>query len=831
MNNVDLFEFNFVDRKEQKKKINDIFSGEKFKNIIWIYGKHGVGKSYFINHITKEIPKEDLVHIELKMEEQSTNCMQLILEKIGEVTGKSFLSFFQRNYKIVTKLVQGIVCSIIENTTKLDMSSLSDALLDSTKIFTNNTNQQQNNIKLIISYIDTILLIQDLIIVVDNFSLCDMHSFELLTSLLQYYSASKEKRICFILCTSHEESYTNIEYQLQEKVELEPIEIKPFDDYKYFNDILITKFNLATTKPHTIKQIFEFCQGYPERLKTFIHMLYSNGGITFSESSDRATWKNEAVEKIIYNECYEYKIKDLPYIQQFVLYIIVEFQKILSLDILADLVDYLRHKNNFIIVNFSKQDILTAVLELKQNGIVTIYHENTKYYVKLEHDLKYYSFKAQFAEDPMMPRINGIFFEYIIQKKEILLNQEFSKKDIAKLLAWHSYYGQVTNWVRYNLEYGNFQYENGDYLEANEVFCRLEKCWDIFSNEQKIIIANCFFYTGKYLQAKIILESATQIATDKAFDYYILLAQVNNMLLNKEVAVTIIDNELLDYCLNESQWLIAQNLKQRILSNIENKRGEAREIFDDIKKNISAYTKKSALYGKFLMGTIEFYRGVIAEEDLKKAEDIAVKTDNQYLLAILYTNKGFHEFWRGNIELAKKNFQESQNKLSLLRIHEISYPLNNLGVCYMMEGEIDNAINCFQLGLLWNQSKYVEITLKTLLMTCYAIKENDSCFLLMEELQRLLYNSFITDISIHLKVTFSIGFVHKRYGDIGQYDEYKEKAFKIALKYPSTTLPFIWFENYDVNIEKYISTHIEKEKYRFFHSARFEPWLVTLNHD
>ncbi len=187
MTNVDLFNFTFVDRIEQKQKVTDTLNGKILKNIIWIYGQHGVGKSYFVNHIIKEVPKEFLVHIDLKAEDQSINCAKLLLEEIDCVTKESFVSFFQKNYKVISKLIQGVVCSVVENITKIDINSLCESVLDSGKIFIDNANQQQGSLKLITRYIDSILSTQNLLIVIDDFSLCDSRSFHLIMSLLQYY--------------------------------------------------------------------------------------------------------------------------------------------------------------------------------------------------------------------------------------------------------------------------------------------------------------------------------------------------------------------------------------------------------------------------------------------------------------------------------------------------------------------------------------------------------------------------------------------------------------------------------------------------------------------
>ena len=66
-------EFTFIDRKEHRKKADEGFCGKIYKNIIWVYGKHGVGKSYFINHIIADVPDENVVHVEFNKPKKNTN--------------------------------------------------------------------------------------------------------------------------------------------------------------------------------------------------------------------------------------------------------------------------------------------------------------------------------------------------------------------------------------------------------------------------------------------------------------------------------------------------------------------------------------------------------------------------------------------------------------------------------------------------------------------------------------------------------------------------------------------------------------------------------------
>lgn len=53
MNTPDLFDFSFVDREREQKIFNNYMS-EPNKSVLWVDGKHGVGKTQFIKHAMKQ---------------------------------------------------------------------------------------------------------------------------------------------------------------------------------------------------------------------------------------------------------------------------------------------------------------------------------------------------------------------------------------------------------------------------------------------------------------------------------------------------------------------------------------------------------------------------------------------------------------------------------------------------------------------------------------------------------------------------------------------------------------------------------------------------------
>lgn len=216
-----------------------------------------------------------------------------------------------------------------------------------------------------------------------------------------------------------------------------------------------------------------------------------------------------------------------------------------------------------------------------------------------------------------------------------------------------------------------------------------------------------------------------------------------------------------------------------------------------------------------------------------------INENNQLMIAELNVNRGFDLFWQGNINDAKQKFKDAINIFERVRIHELSYALNNYANCQMMQGDFDNAISSLRRAIMFNKSKYTDIVLKTHLMVCYAISGNKNYLRLFGELEQFIIDNRNSklDISVYLKVIYSLGFIQEVCGN-----ECEEKLSKCSVNYTTCaigllnnydhdTLPYIWFKDWNQNVEKDIAQKLNHDDYMNFFNYRFEPWLLTITHD
>ena len=307
--------------------------------------------------------------------------------------------------------------------------------------------------------------------------------------------------------------------------------------------------------------------------------------------------------------------------------------------------------------------------------------------------------------------------------------------------------------------------------------------------------------------------------------------------MQKSESINIL-NYMLKYYQTDFEQMNVLDMKQRILSNIESERINAKAIFDELLIRYKQ-SKNEKLYHDFLISSMEYYRGDTVQNNFDILENIYLMNDNQLMLAELDLNRGFDFFWQGKIDKAKDKFKSSMKVFERIRIHEISYALNNYANCLMMEGDFESAISSIRRALMFNESEYTEKTLKTHLMVCYAIINNDNYYRLFSELEQYIIenkNSRL-DISLYLKITYALGFVQEIAGNeknnkslFKNSDDYTSESLNIANNYDSNTLPYLWFKDWRNDVEQDIKQRID-EKYQDFYDYRFEPWLLTITHD
>lgn len=271
-------------------------------------------------------------------------------------------------------------------------------------------------------------------------------------------------------------------------------------------------------------------------------------------------------------------------------------------------------------------------------------------------------------------------------------------------------------------------------------------------------------------------------------------------------------------------------MKQRILTNMNCSRFSAQAAFEEAKKTIREKYKNKLEYADFLQSSIEYYRGEIAQKDLDTAQQIILENEDSGRMGAVYLNRGFDFFWQGDMKNAQDLFEKAKENFQNTKMHEVTYAFNNLASCHIMNDHIDEAIQCIHSGLLWGPSLYAEIVLKTQLLICLALKNDKDYVDIVKELIDFIEKDEKKDISILIKVNYNIGFAYKCMSRNIDASFHNNKAYELAQKTNRNALPYLWIKDFDEDIEKDVRRRVSREYYLFY-QQRFEPWLLTIDHN
>lgn len=93
-----LFDFSFVDRNKESK-IFDAFMYENEKNILWIDGNRGVGKTTFVKYNMQKYKQYKIGYFNIKNDVTSQEVLEDFIKYIDSISETDFISFFKKNFK------------------------------------------------------------------------------------------------------------------------------------------------------------------------------------------------------------------------------------------------------------------------------------------------------------------------------------------------------------------------------------------------------------------------------------------------------------------------------------------------------------------------------------------------------------------------------------------------------------------------------------------------------------------------------------------------------------------------------------------------------------
>ncbi len=816
MTNKELSNFKFVNRTTARKTANTYLHNNQ-KSILAVFGKNKVGKDYFIDQLEKE--NKRLTFISFDFKDIYINPIKYILETLYKRNNNEFMLFVKKNYK---KIINNST-TIIDLICKTDFSKIFNCLNDVGCTFVNSEQYQESPIRVICKYIKETATYENAVFVFKNLTDCEkvyVHNlFEIIATVYEF----DELNIRFIL-SFDEDIYNDKDFfgEHLEKFHYIPLNIERFDDSKFFLEILKDIFDITAKNKNYLEHLFKVCEGYPGELKSILNKAYKISCQSF-EGQANIFFDESLIEKAIKLTKGNFTLNPLEkIILTIVLFVECEF----SYEQLLNIISFVLKGLHIVDLEISVEKTLQNLLFEKQLLEYDYLPNNNFQRIKFDSNSNQDIYISVCQSDKIFPQLSNYILLYIKDNESLFIK---NMDNYYANLAFFSWKAQSIDWIETNYQVGLYFFDKNELSLSENIFLRITNFIINLAPQQIYKMLLCFYNTGNY---RVAFEIVSNKSTEniKQYDYLLLKIKILNINMKKNEAICLIDTMLTEkkYSKHTERLL---DLKQRILSNIRERRAEAKIIFDHL---LADYLKGEFAYNDFLISSMEYYRGNCVQQNFAILEKKYKKSENYLMLGELLTNKGFDLFWQGKIQKAMDAFSESIKILELLRIHETSYTLNNYANCLMMLGDYETAIKNLNSALVFNESSYAKVTIKTNLMVCYALIEDLSYEKLFSELKQYIKDNEDNniDISILLKVKYALGFIQEFCNkEITESENFCEEAINEANRYEPTTLPFLWLKDWREDVEIDILQKLDKNEYPEFYNYRFEPWLLTITHD
>ena len=820
MDNRDIFQFDFVDRKKQEIIVNNFLADSSEENFLWIDGESGIGKSYFVeNRINNHVDNFEHINICLSSQTDNINCINEIISELQCHLNTDFANFIRSNYQALLDFGRKNISKYIKlNDIKLEV--FFELLFNSNFAFKDNSNNTISAVKVIQNYIDNILRKNKILLILDNFTNCDIKSLKLLNTLLTSYVNDIRIKCIFITTSSILENRKDIQVFLTESLPIQRMYLNELEKANYFFSILDNIFEINDEIHRSIDSIYNICKGNPETLKSLIRKIYLCNGITIpNNNNSKAIIDSKLLNKYLVEKSFDIDSNDLNEDECFVIQVLLGFGTPVKLSILQSCILYI-HERFFLGSLWTNLIVNNILTSLQRKNILSC--EDV---VKFVHDRIYMGLNLLLKNDLNRSYISLYFYEFLNATKNVNINI-----DIEYLLAYHSYIAEIIGWSEINYRYGFKKYKEKKYADAVTIFNRLFNRHIELKSCQKLVICEALYEIGAYETAKTILnQSSFNFETRREnYKYYCLFGKIENVLLNKNIAIQKY-NKAINYASNREDELQILNLKHLALLETPNGKKEAKQIFDDIALNLTNEEKKMMPICNLLRNCNQFYTGKKADAFFELAKEIAIQ--NNALVDVAYVNNNYalELFRTGNKRKAFEKFELSYKTLRDLKYHEAAYPLNNMAVCEMFKNNYSDALDYLLEAKYVNQSLYADLAIKVHMMTCYReLKNEKNCRKYAKKLEDYLFYQKIYDYNIIRKLSINLCITHMYYEEI----ILAKTCLAKGLPYFKGTISEYRGCSLDnrINCTCHTMEHALK-KNDYYTTLKFEPWIITLSHD
>lgn len=823
IDNTTLFQFEFTDRKKEQEILQNFLDNHTSK-VLWIYGKSGTGKTFFVQHCVKQC---NVIYVENKKNIEAGSCILSLINELQSLSQKPFWNFIHNHFQSIKSAVQDIPAL-----KKLTDSNFLQYALSKNFYLVDRTNQFNDLATILQQYINHVLSEASLVFIIDNFDQCDENSVDILLNFIKCNINNKQRK--FILISTDNESNTNEnETKLGREIPCKnlPIPIIPNEDY--FINMLPTEFDISNLREKDIKRIYEVCHGLPEKLQDLLLNLNKANAIEYS--NEKISFNLSIMEKyILSNGIADLEINKFTSIEQCILLVIVCMGIPLDIDLLLILTQNLNKKLFGLPVSESKlQDSLQEMIPKP----LKVDFDNTGSKIYTDHDLTFGAALLFFKEKNMYNMACDIIYKYLEQDMPNAFRVRFPESSQKEIFANLSYNAQCTSWMFLNLECGKYFYEKSNYIQATKYFNRFSNSMDDVSEKDKLYFAIANYEVGLYRNAYTIFSQIADQTVTKDYIYYIYAGKILNM--NGRYALAEKNFKKADEISEENseEQMYAKYMLHIILTQIPNRWDDAKKIYISLIQFISKsyYAHKDMDFykpcnAKILKCCYNFYFNEDALELMKMAELIADKFQMITEKAFILNNKGFEYIRQNNNNKGMECFKKSYDILIKTKQHEAAYALNNIGICQMFKGNYNGAILSFKEALLYQKSYYLQLTIHTMLMQCYSLTNSNKREALEKELKNWIDEHPNDDPAIIRKICMNLSIYLARNQIPIEARYYLDKIINnvetTSSEYRALKLKKELY-NMDVEIEK---NYIFRDS-SYFKEFLFEPWFITLSHD
>lgn len=826
-----LFDFNFVDRNNERKTISNFINQKIDNNILWINGQSGVGKTFLIENtflLDKTCKK---IYISPQAQGQTESSLELFIKEVQNITKVNLIKFIISNYSSISDIAKKAINAILAYK-KIDIEWFLDIAFDSSKLFVSNNDEKQNTSKLIQKYIEEILQQENLMIILDNFTYCDYESQQILLDLILTYK--NDHRIQFVVSTTHEklDEQNYLKKFLLEKIDTEYLFLSGFKDAQFFKMIIEKKFVLTSELSDLIPYMFKICKGVPESLKEILRNLALSNSIKQADSNGKSTINVDSLKNYLLD--YDNDLPQIDFtlindIECFFLQVVTYIKYPLSLTVLKRIYDYLCKKvfcieNSVIMPSFStliNKFIGIDVLQCKKCNDISI--------ISFKHDLLYWKLNEQFLNYVNKDAIFYYLYCYISSNQIFLEDNGISKNKSYEMMAYYSFRANADEWVSLNYNLGKQKYDSSLFYDATDVFERLSAKLHLLTEGQKITIAKCLYDAGQYNECILILKSINIENIEEKCEVYFLWGKALFVKLNALEAINKLDLAAKHVAPSTQEYYNILAMKLVALAESPGGGANAKELFElEIMPIV-----EDMLYVKFLGNILRncwaYCTGAEAIHYLNIALAISQENNNDIEIAYTYNNLGLEYARAWELEKATDYYKEALILLENTKCHEISYPLNNMAACEMLKKNYQTALDYLLEAMLWNKAPFMDKVIKTHMLMCnYYLSNTTQCQIYADELYEYLFHDTIQNENIIRRISLNLCIYYKNIGE-------EESAKKCILR------AFNYIKNSNCEYRATVlynelmntSKPLDKIHYNsiFYKEMTFDPWITAFSHE